>query len=40
VIPNALTGMIIGRQGETIKLLHSKTGAYIFIPKGYDEVSD
>ena len=32
-IPNSLTGLIIGKAGDTIKQLHNKCGAYIFIPK-------
>ena len=35
-IPNSLTGLIIGKNGDTIKQLHNKCGAYIFIPKQYD----
>lgn len=33
VIPNAITDIIIGQNGQTIKQLYQKTGAYIFIPK-------
>jgi len=35
-IPNHLTGLVIGKNGETIKLLHNRTGANIFIPKTCD----
>jgi len=32
-IPNSLIGLIIGKNGETIKQIHNKCGAYVFIPK-------
>jgi hypothetical protein len=32
-IPNKMVGLIIGRNGETVKTIHEKTGCYIFIPK-------
>jgi far upstream element-binding protein len=32
-IPNSLIGLIIGKNGDTIKQLHNKCGAYVFIPK-------
>lgn len=35
-IPNTLTGLIIGKNGETIKQLHNRCGAYVFIPKFSD----
>lgn len=35
-IPNTLTGLIIGKNGDTIKNLHNKCGAYVFIPKHSD----
>ena len=38
-IPNSLTGLIIGKNGETIKQLHNKCGAYVFIPKQADHNS-
>jgi len=39
-IPNSLTGLIIGKNGDTIKALHNKCGAYIFIPKQYDTATN
>jgi far upstream element-binding protein len=38
-IPNTLTGLIIGKNGETIKQLHNRCGAYVFIPKNIDSSS-
>ncbi len=35
-IPNTLTGLIIGKNGDTIKQLHNRCGAYVFIPKHID----
>jgi KH domain len=35
-IPNTLTGLIIGKNGDTIKQLHNRCGAYVFIPKYSD----
>lgn len=32
-IPNNLVGLIIGKNGDTIKMIHQKTGCFIFIPK-------
>jgi|LauGreDrversion4_2_1035121.scaffolds.fasta_scaffold142480_1 hypothetical protein len=32
-IPNAITDLIIGAKGSTIKGLYQKTGCYIFIPQ-------
>ena len=32
-IPNKMVGLIIGKNGETVKTIHQKTGCYIFIPK-------
>ncbi len=32
-IPNKMVGLIIGRNGETVKNIHEKTRCYIFIPK-------
>jgi len=32
-IPNTLIGLIIGKNGDTIKQLHNRCGAYVFIPK-------
>lgn len=32
-IPNKMVGLIIGRNGETVKIIHQKTGCFIFIPK-------
>lgn len=32
-IPNKMVGLIIGRGGETVKIIHESTGCYIFIPK-------
>jgi rRNA processing protein Krr1/Pno1 len=32
-IPNKMVGLIIGRNGETVKNIHDKTRCYIFIPK-------
>lgn len=32
-IPNKMVGLIIGKNGETVKNIHQKTGCYIFIPK-------
>jgi hypothetical protein len=31
-----LTGLIIGKNGDTIKQLHNRCGAYVFIPKHID----
>jgi len=35
-VPDNLVGLIIGRGGETIKGIYSKTGAAVFIPKTCD----
>ena len=35
-----MTGLVIGKAGDTVKNLHNKTGAYIFIPKSYDTVTN
>ena len=32
-IPNKMVGLIIGRNGETVKIIHEVTGCQIFIPK-------
>ena len=32
-IPNKMVGLIIGRNGETVKTIHQLTGCQIFIPK-------
>jgi len=32
-IPNNLTGLLIGRNGENLKKLMAKTGTYIHVPK-------
>jgi hypothetical protein len=32
-IPNNMTGLIIGKGGENLKRLMSKTGAFVHIPK-------
>ena len=32
-IPNKMVGLIIGRNGETVKNIHEKTKCFIFIPK-------
>lgn len=32
-VPDNMVGLIIGRGGETIKNIHHKTGAFVFIPK-------
>ena len=39
-IPKALTAFIIGHNGEKVKKLHSLTGAYIFIPKDFNALTD
>jgi len=39
-IPNALTAFIIGYNGERIRKLHQLTGAYIFVPKDYNTLTD
>ncbi len=28
-----MVGLIIGKNGETVKTIHQKTGCFIFIPK-------
>ncbi len=32
-VPASLIGLLIGKNGETIKQLHNRCGAYVFIPK-------
>ena len=32
-IPNKMVGLIIGRNGETVKIIHERTQCLIFIPK-------
>jgi len=32
-ISNKYVGLIIGKNGDTVRSLHQKTGCYIFIPK-------
>jgi KH domain len=39
-IPNLLTAFVIGYNGERVRKLHSYTGAYIFIPKDYNTITD
>jgi hypothetical protein len=39
-IPNQCTAFIIGYNGERIRKLHQLTGAYIFIPKDYNTLTD
>lgn len=39
-IPNQCTAFIIGMNGEKVKKLHQTTGAYIFIPKDYNPLTD
>ncbi|CDW73457.1 kh domain containing protein [Stylonychia lemnae] len=39
-IPNAMTAYIIGFHGEKVKALHQQTGAYIFIPKDHNTLTD
>jgi len=35
-IPNAITGLLIGKGGETLKKLQAKTKAQVIIPKDLD----
>ena len=39
-IPNAITAFIIGYNGERVRKLHQLTGAYIFVPKDYNTLTD
>jgi hypothetical protein len=39
-IPNAVTAFIVGYNGERIKRLHQLTGAYIFVPKDFNTLTD
>eukprot|EP01016_Furgasonia_blochmanni_P003407 TRINITY_DN1133_c0_g1_i6.p1 TRINITY_DN1133_c0_g1~~TRINITY_DN1133_c0_g1_i6.p1 ORF type:complete len:761 (+),score=95.99 TRINITY_DN1133_c0_g1_i6:1-2283(+) len=39
-VPNSYVGLIIGRQGETIKGINAKTGAVVFIPKESDQTGN
>eukprot|EP00347_Sterkiella_histriomuscorum_P018338 403345886 len=39
-IPNKLTSYIIGHEGAWVKRLHHETGAYIFIPKDHNALTD
>jgi hypothetical protein len=32
-VANKYVGLIIGKNGETVRHLHQKTGCFIFIPK-------
>lgn len=32
-IPNKMVGLIIGKNGETVRTIHQKTNCFIFIPK-------
>lgn len=32
-IPNKMVGLIIGKGGDTVRIIHQKTNCYIFIPK-------
>jgi transcription antitermination factor NusA-like protein len=32
-VNNKFVGLIIGKNGETVKQLHQQTGSFIFIPK-------
>ena len=36
-VPNRHVGLIIGKGGETLKALHQKTNAFIYIPTNYKE---
>ena len=39
-VPNALTTFIIGHNGERVRKLHQLTGAYIFVPKDHNALTD
>jgi hypothetical protein len=39
-IPNAVTAFIVGLNGERLRRLHQQTGAYIFVPKDYNALTD
>ena len=39
-IPNQITAFIIGYNGERVRKLHQLTGAYIFVPKDYNTLTD
>ena len=32
-VPDNMIGLVIGKGGETIKGIHNKSGAHVFIPK-------
>lgn len=34
-VPNRHVGLIIGKNGETLKSLHQKTNCFIYIPNDY-----
>jgi hypothetical protein len=38
-INNQLIGLIIGKNGDTIKNIHTRSGAYVFIPKFSDLIN-
>ena len=39
-IPNAVTAFIVGHNGERVRKLHQQTGAYIFVPKDYNALTE
>jgi hypothetical protein len=39
-VPNAVTAFIVGLNGERVRKLHQQTGAYIFVPKDYNALTD
>lgn len=39
-VPNAVTAFIVGINGERVRKLHQQTGAYIFVPKDYNALTD
>ena len=39
-IPNRVTAFIIGYNGERVRKLHQLTGAYIFVSKDYNTLTD
>lgn len=38
-IPNQCTGLVIGKNGDTLKSIQARSGAYLYIPKSTDLTS-
>jgi hypothetical protein len=39
-IPNELTAFVIGFNGERLRRMHQTSGAYLFVPKDYNTLTN